>query len=317
MNSELDKSLQQDEELIASAKSRVEATRAQAHADNTRIAYNQDFHAFMDWCLDQGFEYLPASPCSIELFLESQRHLKLSTLLRRVSGINLAHRKAGYPKPADQGLKEYLKGLRNSRKAESVTKAKAIRKAELLEICKKLYDTGKPKDLRDRTIILCAWFGAFRRAELAAMTWRAAGAETLVKVEQGYTYLLRHSKSDQSGEGKIKILPYQSQVEICPVRALDALKEISEGNFVFMGMSKSGKILHNSMSDKAVDRVVKKYFGPTAKAHGLRAGFITEAAVKGNSLHSIANQTGHKNLSTLRGYVREVDAWENNAALNV
>ncbi|MEM6803793.1 MAG: tyrosine-type recombinase/integrase, partial [Bacteroidota bacterium] len=179
----------------------------------------------------------------------------------------------------------------------------------LPQICKKLYDTGKPKDLRDRTILLCAWFGAFRRAELAAMTWWASGAETLVKAQQGHTYLLKHSKTDQSGEGKIKILPYQSQVEICPVRALDALKEISEGDIVFMGMSKSGKILHNSMSDKAVDRVVKKYFGPKAKAHGLRARFITEAAVKGNSLHSIANQTGHKNLSTLRGYMREVDAW--------
>ena len=204
MNGELDKSLQQNKELIASAKSRVEATRAKAHADNTRIAYNQDFHAFMDWCLDQDFEYLPASPRAIELFLESQSHLKLSTLLRRVSGINLAHRKAGYEKPTDQSLKEYLKGLRNSRKTEPVSKAKAIRNAELLEICKKLYDTGKPKDLRDRSILLCAWFGAFRRAELAAMTLEASGVETLVKVDQGYTYLLKHSKTDNQEKVRLK-----------------------------------------------------------------------------------------------------------------
>ena len=305
------------EQELAASISRIEATRAQAHADNTRTAYNQDFHSFLNYCMDEGFEYLPTSPRTIELFLEAHSHLKLSTLQRRVSGINLAHRKAGYEKPVDQGLREYLKGLRNSRKIEPVAKAKAIRKADILEVCKKLYATEKPKDLRDRTILLCAWFGAFRRSELAAMTWRDAGGETLVKVEQGYTYKLRHSKTDQTGEGKIKILPYQSQVEICPVRALESLKEISQGDFVFMGMSKSGKILHDSMSDKAVERVVKKYFGPEAKAHGLRAGFITEAAVKGNSLPSIANQTGHKDLSTLRDYIREVDAWENNAALNV
>jgi len=304
-------------EELTRAISRVEETRAKAHADNTRIAYNQDFRSFLIWCLDEGFEYLPASPRTVELFMEAHSHLKLSTLQRRVSGINLAHRKAGYPKPTDQGLGEYLKGLRNSRKTEPVRKAKAIRKAGLLEVCKKLFATDKPKDLRDRTILLCAWFGAFRRSELAAMAWRDEGGDTLVKSEQGYSYHLRHSKTDQSGEGKIKILPYQSQIEICPVRALDMLREISNGDYVFMGMSKSGKILHDSMSDKAVERVVKKYFGPDAKAHGLRAGFITEAAVKGNSLPSIANQTGHKDLSTLRGYIREVDAWENNAALNV
>jgi integrase len=47
--------------------------------------------------------------------------------------------------------------------------------------------------------------------------------------------------------------------------------------------------------------------------HSLRAGFVTSAARAGHGELLIADQTRHKNVNIVRGYVREANAFRKNA----
>lgn len=65
--------------------------------------------------------------------------------------------------------------------------------------------------------------------------------------------------------------------------------------------------------------IVKRYaklagLDPTQFAgHSLRAGFITSAAEGGAALLRIADQSRHKSLDVLRGYVRRADMFKDHA----
>ncbi len=51
--------------------------------------------------------------------------------------------------------------------------------------------------------------------------------------------------------------------------------------------------------------------------HSLRLGLVTTAARRGCSERSIANQTRHRSMLALRGYIRRANAFEENAAVAV
>ncbi len=48
-------------------------------------------------------------------------------------------------------------------------------------------------------------------------------------------------------------------------------------------------------------------------AHSLRAGFLTSAAARGASIFRMMDISRHKSVDTLRGYIREADAFKDNA----
>jgi integrase len=47
--------------------------------------------------------------------------------------------------------------------------------------------------------------------------------------------------------------------------------------------------------------------------HSLRAGFLTSAAARGASIFKMADQSGHKSMDTLRGYVRNAEIFQDHA----
>ena len=75
-----------------------------------------------------------------------------------------------------------------------------------------------PRDLRgarDRALLLEGFAGGFRRSELAALL-----VEDLETTPDGLIVRLGRSKTDQEGQGRPVALPYGSDPETCPVRAL-------------------------------------------------------------------------------------------------
>lgn len=84
-------------------------------------------------------------------------------------------------------------------------------------------------------------------------------------------------------------------------------------------MTRHGEIKER-ISGHAVAAVVKRRAreaGLTAanfSGHSLRAGLVTAAARAGKPERVIAAQTGHKSMTQLRQYVREVGLFEENAA---
>ena len=173
-------------------------------------------------------------------------------------------------------------------------------------------------------MLLIGFAGAFRRSEIAALRldhldWRP----------EGLVVTLHRSKTDQDGEGRRVGIPYGSDPATCPVRVLRSWlawmgeqarqRPPTAPDALFPTVTPSGR-LGAPLSGPAVAQVVKRAAAragldpDTVSGHSLRAGFATQAAMSGAPERSIARQTGHRNLQTLRKYIREGTLFRENAA---
>ena len=146
--------------------------------------------------------------------------------------------------------------------------------------------------------------GGFRRSELVNVEY-----EDIDFVSEGVKIFIKKSKTDQSGEGMIKAIPYFENQKFCPVIAIK--------NWIELINLKSGKIFN--ISDKNVALIIKKYANLAGlesekyAGHSLRSGFATSAAESGAEERNIMTMTGHKSTEMVRRYIREANLFKNNA----
>ncbi|MEE9395022.1 MAG: site-specific integrase [Planctomycetota bacterium] len=298
-------------EIDAAALDFAKAARSEA----TQRAYRSDWAHFSEWCSASGLDSLPASPETVARYLTAfAEALSTSTLQRRLSSIAVAHQLAGHRSPtAEPGCREVWKGIRRE-KGVAMNGATPITREELRAL---LATTGDGAlGVRDRALLLTGFHGAFRRSELAALD-----LEDVEQTEEGLRIILRRSKTDQEGEGTVKGLLFQSDLKVCPVRALLAwldLAEIESGP-VFRSVTKGGNVKPNRIDGRTVARVIQK----AAKAaglkdpekfsgHSLRAGLATQAAADGAPERAIMAQGGWKSTATVRRYIRHGSAFREN-----
>ncbi|MBW3614001.1 MAG: site-specific integrase [Actinobacteria bacterium] len=153
-------------------------------------------------------------------------------------------------------------------------------------------------------------------------------AEALEEVDEGLVLTIIRSKTDQEGAGRQVGIPYGSNRETCPVRSLDAWMQearISSGP-VFLPVDRHGRLDpsgRGALAPVAINRLVKSYAARIGLdparygAHSLRAGLATSAADAGVAERAIMNQTGHRSLSVMRGYIRGGTLFRDNAAAMV
>ena len=128
-------------------------------------------------------------------------------------------------------------------------------------------------------------------------------------VSEGVKIFVKRSKTDQSGEGMTKGIPYFSNPNYCPVVSLKKWMEAND--------AKTGKIF--DMSDKNVALTIKKYAAMAGldknkySGHSLRSGFATSTAELGAEERSIMAMTGHKTTQMVRRYIKEANLFKNNA----
>jgi len=277
-------------------------------ANNTIRAYKSDFKDFAGFCIKNGFRPLPSEPKIVSLYLTymSSGGKKISTLKRRIASIGVVHRLKGhYIDTKHPIIIENLMGIR--RKMGSYQKSKKpILIKELKEIMKAINKVNESdeRSARDKAIILIGFAGAFRRSELVSINYN-----DLDFVPEGDKIFIKRSKTDQSGEGMIKALPYFENKEFCPVTLLKKWLDISK--------IKSGLIFN--ISDKSVALLIKKYISVAGldsqkySGHSLRSGFATVSAEFGVDERSIMTMTGHKTTQMVRRYIQEANLFKNNA----
>jgi integrase len=171
--------------------------------------------------------------------------------------------------------------------------------------------------VRDRALLLLGFAGAFRRSELTSLDH-----EDLEFTPEGLVALLRRSKTDQEAQGRKVGIPYGSNPQTCPVRAVQAwfaASEISTGP-IFRRVDRHGKLRAGRLSGYAVALVVKRHAEAAGldaakyAGHSLRAGLATSAAIGGASERAIMAQTGHRSVSMVRRYIRDGNLFRENAA---
>ena len=283
-------------------------------AASTRRAYRSDWRLFIAWCTARGAEPLPATPAIVAAFLAAEAHrgTKSATITRRAAAIRYAHRLAGHEPPTSaEAVRATMKGIRRTIGTAKEQKAPAT--ADLItKMLAHIPDTLGGK--RDRALIALGFAGAFRRSELVALTM-----VDLVEAPDGYLVLIRHSKTDQEGQGQEVAIPRGYRLR--PVEAVQtwlAAAEINDGP-VFRPVLKGGRLQPVALKDHAVAAVVKRYaelagLDPALFAgHSLRAGFLTSAAEAGASIWKMTEVSRHRSIETLRGYVRRADLFKEHA----
>lgn len=308
-----------NDNIMAGLSERAKNYIAQSKAGNTVKSYKSDWADFVTYCDEHSLSNLPADDRTIISYItELAQDKKVSTINRRISAISQAHQAAGYETPTQTfAVRAVLKGIKNTKGTMPDKK-----QAAGIDDVKLMVETlgNKLIDIRDRALVLIGFAGAFRRSELVSLN-----IEDIKADRNGITVTLRHSKTDQEGQGIKKGIPYGSNPDTCPVRALtDWLNAsgITEGA-IFRSINRHSQVQPSAMSDKAVALVIKKLAEAAGldssqySGHSLRSGFITTAADCGVDERSIMKQSGHKSLVVMRGYIQDATLFKHNAASQV
>ena len=276
-------------------------------AANTLRAYRSDFNDFEIFCSKNNFKSLPSDPKIITLYLTHlSKIMKFSTLKRRLASISVVHKLKGHyidikhPLIMENllGIKRVIGSAQRGKKPILINDLKLIIKAISSSNIKFLRKT------RDIAIILIGFAGGFRRSELVEIA-----IEDTEFVSEGVKIYVKKSKTDQSGEGMTKAIPYFINSEYCPVENLKKWINLANIN--------NGKIFN--ISDKSVSIIIKKYaskagLNPEKYAgHSLRSGFATSTAESGAEERNIMAMTGHKSTQMVRRYIQEANLFKNNA----
>jgi len=287
----------------------AQALAKQANAPATLRAYRADWSHFAAWCAGHGFFPIPAVPAVIGAYLASlaETHAP-TTIRRRLSALGKMHRFNDLPwNPAHRDIQGPLQGaLRQSRRP--VQKAAALTLPMLRQIL--LTCDASARGRRDRALLLFGFVGALRRSELVSIH-----VEDVAVVPGGLRLRINRGKTDPTGQGAEIGLPRGRHVETCPVRAFEAWQAVAhrKAGPLFRKISTGDGIGDTALHPDAVRRILThrvRMAGLTVdgferlSAHALRVGFITEAYDKGARDEDIMRHTRHRDLRTMRGYVR-------------
>lgn len=293
----------------ARLKSHLQFLISQSLSDASKRAYQSDIEHFKKWggtipaCSETVAAYLAALSAS----------LAVATIQRRVASLSKTHRAVGGDDPTKSEIvRSTMRGIRRTL-GVAQREAKPILREDLFKILERM--SGRPKDIRDKALLLVGFAGAFRRSELVGLD-----VADIEHVRQGVVVKLRRSKTDQDGIGRKIGIPF-GRSRWCPVNALSEWLEkaaISEGS-IFRSIDRHGHIANQRLADEAVSLIVKERvegagFNPDAySGHSLRAGLATSAAMAGASTWKIRAQTGHASEAMLARYIRDGDLFTNNA----
>ena len=276
-------------------------------SDNTIRAYQSDYNDFLLFCLKNGFQAMPTQPKILALYITHLSSFsKYSTLKRRLASISILHKiKGHYIDIKHPIIMENLMGIKRANGSNQKGKKPLL--INDLKVIINVIDETKEKDkrkIRDKALILIGFSGGFRRSELVDIEY-----EDVEYVPEGVKIFVKRSKTDQSGEGMTKAIPYFDNENFCPVKALKKWTEIID--------FKNGKIFN--ISDKSVALIIKKYANHAGldshkyAGHSLRSGFATSTAESGAEERSIMTMTGHKSTEMVRRYIKEANLFKNNA----
>lgn len=300
-------------------------------ANAARAKASRRFPTFEAFCAGRGYASLPASAATVSAYLAhlADAGAKLATVEQRRAAVAFAHRGAGVVDPcADEAVRAVMSGIRKSvgrgrgkdalrtddlRRMVAAIAADAERVAAGAD--ERAAKAAHLKAVRDVAIVLTGFMGAFRRSELAALVVsdvvvreRRIGGQSMHVL----TIEVQRSKTDQDGKGATKTIPGAGGDldAVAALRAWLGAAGIASGA-LFRGIDQWGNVKAGAIGGQDVSDVVKRAaalagLNPAQYgAHSMRRGFVTVAAEAGISLADIQEQTGHRSVQTVTGYIEK------------
>lgn len=279
-----------------------------AHSRTTSRAYANDWRMFQRWCASAGREGLPASADTVGLYvtwLLMERGRKVNTAARHCASISSFHRQADLPNPVTAAVREVMTAVRRRRREQPLGKA-ALDPSTLVRAVRSC-DASTNLGARDRALLVFGFATTLRRSELCRLHLSDVSFE-----RRGLAVVVRYSKTDQVGRGRVLEVWPGKRAVTDPVRVLGAWLQ-RRGRWegpLFCRVQTGDTVTRLGVTGDAISDVVKKAVGATGLdpaafgAHSLRAGGITASAEAGRSDQEIMGLSGHASASVMRMYVR-------------
>jgi site-specific recombinase XerD len=293
--------------------------RAKSKAANTLRAYQSDWKQFEAWCDERGLEPLPARPEAVATYLAALATAGRadSTITRHCAAIAWKHGQEGLVAPQVRDgrrvIVDTLAGIRREQRARPTARKAAITATQLSAMMGAAAGEGS-RAVRDRAILALGLAAALRRSELVALQLDDVDFE-----DRGLKLTLRHSKTDQDGEGQVIAVPVGKVLApVARLQAWLAVRDRQPGP-LFYQIDPQGRMTEQPMSDRSIARLIQKYAALAGLdssgvgGHSLRAGFLTEASRSGATIAKMQEVSRHKKVEVLLGYVRSTELFDDHA----
>lgn len=178
--------------------------------------------------------------------------------------------------------------------------------AKLLVTC----STDGLRDLRDRAILMVAFAsGGRRRSEIAGLRVEQLSAEAPIEVPDGppLPSLAIHLGRTKTTNGEQDDVVYLTGRPVEALNAWIAAAKIESGS-VFRGIGRWGTVSKRALDPQSVNAIVKQRADMAGleagefSAHGLRPGYLTEAANRGIPLPEAMEQSRHRSVQQASSY---------------
>jgi site-specific recombinase XerD len=276
-----------------------------AYAEGTLRAYRNDIETFVTWCELNNETPFPAKPSALSEFIshEAQR-CATSTLKRRLAAIGKIHKLMKFENAvSDEEVKLSLRrALRSkfNRPNQALGLTSKLRD-QLIQACDNSL-SGK----RDRALIAVGYDTLSRRSELISIC-----LEDISFNEKGARVLIKRSKNDPFGKGRVSHLRYETKkylqdwVEVADIKEGPLFRSI-----------KHGKVHSTSLHPYSVNRIIKKTALTAGlskqeiqklSGHSMRVGAAQDMMVAGLDILPIMAAGGWKTANVVARYIENAD----------
>lgn len=238
-----------------------------------------------------------------------------ATLDRRIASWRAFHRMKNLPSPFESPLirQARAKGRRANGRAPTPKSAHPITREvleTLLATCR-----GSRRDCRDRAALMLGWAsGGRRRSEIVSLM--RADVNLREFAAKGLAWIaLTGTKTTARGATPRLVLKgraAQALVHWIEVGGID------DGP-LFRPVSRADRVLKRALSPDAIYQIVRNrlalagYPPDFATPHGLRSGFLTQAALDGAPIQAAMRLSLHRSMAQAQKYYDDVDIAENPA----
>ena len=238
-----------------------------------------------------------------------------ATLDRRVASWRAFHRMKNLPSPFDAPLVAQARG-RARRAAARPTSRKSPNPITrpVLEAMLTTCDHSH-RGLRDRAVLMLGWAsGGRRRSEISALKFDDIDQRDF---EAAGSLRIRLLSTKTTGPDAAPRLPLKGR----PARAVIAwmqAAELTQGP-LFRPVSQADRVLKRRLGPDGIREIIRHRlvlagFPPDfASAHGLRSGFLTQAALDGAPLPAAMQLSLHRSANQAQRYYADVDITDNPA----
>jgi len=181
---------------------------------------------------------------------------------------------------------------------------------DLLEAC-----DHSLRGVRDRAILMLGWAsGGRRRSEITDLKLEDVDLKDYAEKQLIWIHLLE-SKTTSKGETPALVLKGRAAKAL---KLWIDLSEITDGP-LFRPVSKADRALKRKLSPDGVYQILKQRLGKAgypegfASPHGLRSGFLTQAALDGAPIQAAMRLSLHRSMAQAQQYYDDVDIAENPA----